>query len=227
MALKAALAQKAKTVTRRGHSKPPDELAHFIRLVNAERLFERELPDEGTLFAAMCKVRPPVSDRDYLDLLIRSRAETVAALSPEARAFLGPPEDPARPLLFSERWELLKSAGEVLSAIARRSRGELSGTAELLIFDRQFHGEFPFSVPVGVGINERGQGVLRKKNPLLDALIGAQLDHVRSCAVCGHIFWAKRANSECCGEQCRKTYNQRKSRANRKNQDRKRKGGER
>lgn len=216
----------AKTVTKRGHSQPPPALADFIRLVNSEQLYQRELPDEGALFDAACKVHPPVSGQDYLDLLVTTRAETVARLSPEARAFLGPPEDPVRPFRFSERWELLKSAGEVLSALAQRSsvggaRKRIS--SNLLIFDRKFKVGVPFRMTIGIVINELGQGELQK-NDLLDALLGAHLDHVRSCAVCRRIFWAPRRNSECCSQRCRKVFNQRNSRANRKGRTR-RKGG--
>jgi hypothetical protein len=204
--------RSAKTVTRRGHSKPPQELELYIKLVNLERLFERDLPDPRDPVPAMydaLRKGAPISARKFLDWEMKGVRNTVARLAPETRKFLGPPKDLMQ---FYERWERLKSAGQALCAIAEWPRGK---TGELLVLDRRFGVRFPPRVSVGIAINERGQGE-RLPNRLLDALEGAQLDHIRACAICRRIFWAPRFNSECCGRQCRKTYNQRKSRANRK-----------
>src|SRR5262249_28797213 len=107
--------QRAETVTRRGHSKAPADLARLIDLVNVERLYERELRDPlDAVLDAMAR-NPQVPTSELRDLYARGLRELLA---PETRRFLGPPENSA----FNERWQLLESAGEVLSAIARRSR---------------------------------------------------------------------------------------------------------
>lgn len=49
----------------------------------------------------------------------------------------------------------------------------------------------------------------------ISAIKAVCADRVRQCAICGNPFWALRVNSECCTEKCRKTYNQRNSRAHR------------
>ena len=214
--------KSAKTVTRRGHSKPPEELARFIELVNLERLYEQDLRDPRNpvpaLYDALRK-GAPIPPRDFLDWEREGVRNTVARLAPKTRKFLGPPEDLMQ---FYERWERLKSAGQVLCAIAEWPRGK---TGELLVLDRRFGVRFPARASVGIRIDEHGQGEIQK-DPFLEALIGARLDHIRACAICRRIFWAPRFNSECCRKQCRKTYNQRESRANRKGSSRRRRKGE-
>jgi len=53
-------------------------------------------------------------------------------------------------------------------------------------------------------------------NAALAAIPANQRHHIRSCAICRQIFWAARVTSECCSLRCRKTYNQRNSRAHRR-----------
>lgn len=72
-------------------------------------------------------------------------------------------------------------------------------------------------------INESGR--LALEDALLDALIGAPAERIKTCAICDAIFWAPRVNSECCSLICRKTYNQRNSRKNRRYSKSRRKKG--
>src|SRR5215469_10307690 len=99
-----------KTVTRRGHSKAPDDLARLIEVVNAERLYERELPDLKAIWRAVLydAVRD-LSQHTFVIPEIRKRAtrEVVARLAPETRMFLGPVEDD----LFLQNWNSLQHAG--------------------------------------------------------------------------------------------------------------------
>jgi hypothetical protein len=211
--------KSAQTVTQRGQSRPPSDLARFIDLVNEERLYERELADtQEALYAAMDD--PGNASASPRSLWIRKCEAIADQLNPGTRAFLGPASDLQQ---FLDRYELLTSAGQVLLHIARQYGSRSRPNAEeIIIRDARFPGvEAPFSVTVNVGVND--EGVLRASdNPLLAALIGVRADRIRACAICGRIFWASRANSECCSETCRKNYNQRNSRLNRRFHKRKR-----
>jgi hypothetical protein len=202
--------QTAKTVTERGQSKPPQALAGFIELVNVERLFERELPDPfaAALFDPRNTSMPP------RDVYIEHCEKAAASLSPETRAFLGPASDLE---VFPVKYQLLKSARAVLLGIARRNEaGSREHSSELMLRDAQFPGvDIPFAVFVNLVVNEHGEFSISTP-PVLAALIGVRADRIRSCAICGRIFWAPRINSECCRPRCRKTYNQRHSRENRR-----------
>jgi hypothetical protein len=205
------------TVTQ-GQSKPPRNLARFIELVNAERLFERErkLPDpyDGFMRDVENARDAHTTDVDIPDLWIEHCERTARILSAAARRFLG---RPAEYQTFLEKWALLKSAGQVLSGIASRyAPAPRPKSPDVTIQDARFPGrELPFSIDVGLVVNEAGV-LIRARNDLLDALIDARADRIRSCVICNRIFWARRINSECCTERCRKTYNQRNSRDARK-----------
>jgi hypothetical protein len=200
----------AQTVTARGQSEPPADLARFIELVNAERLFERELPD---LFLADLNDDLKMSAEHYnstspLDRYHEHCEAASAKLSAQTRAYLGPPSDEE----FTEKYHRLRDAGQVLSAIAKCGAGLGERAENLMISDARFPGEaFPFVVSVNLVVNEDGL-LTASDNPLLGALRGVRADRIRSCKVCRRIFWAPRVNSECCCESCRKTYNQRNSR---------------
>ncbi len=209
--------KRAETVTHRGEAAAPAALALFIELVNAQG----ELPDvHDALHNAMDK--PENSSTSPRDLWIRICGQIAAGLSRETRGFLGSAEALPR---FLERYALLKSAREVLSGIAERYRGDpnahCSSPSELMIHDEQFSAEVPFSVSVNLVINEHGRLAV-SENPILNALRNVRADRIRFCAICSRIFWAPRSNSECCSERCRKTYNQRCSRENRRLRKRKR-----
>ncbi len=203
-------------MTHRGQSRPSKDLERFIELVNTERLYERELADtHEALYAALDAPRnASASPR----ALWTTKCEEIAAkLHSETRAFLGPPSDLRQ---FLDRYELLESAREVLLGIAKRyGSGPRPHASEVMVHDARFPSEAPFSVMVSLVVNERG--VLgASDNPLLLALIGVRVDRIRACTICGRIFWAPRVNSECCSEKCRKTYNQRCSRENRRRRQR-------
>jgi hypothetical protein len=215
----------AKTMTLRGHSRPPAALARWIELANADRLYEGGLgldvlwfrdryrtfrlhPEEKHSIDAhwldsLTSLNPPGRPRVDMENWncedgVRELARLCTLrLSRKTHAFLGSPQNLD---LFVEKLNQLESAGQALCAITNRPHARWSAC---LLFE------------VRVVINEHGQGTLQR-NPVLDALVGAQLDHIKSCALCGRFFWAPRSNSRCCGLQCRNAYNQRKSRARRK-----------
>jgi hypothetical protein len=136
----------------------------------------------------------------------------------ETREFLGPASDLKQ---FLERYDLLKSAREALLGIAKRYGSEHLAP-RLTIHEASFPGgEAPLSVAVDLEVKDKG--VLgASDNPLLRALIGVRADRIRECAVCRRLYWAPCVNSECCSQTCRKTYNRRNSRQNRRFQKRKR-----
>jgi hypothetical protein len=197
----------AQTVTyERGYSKPPSaEVARLIRLVNAERLFEHGLPD---LLGVMRRDFFPRNPSRPREAFIHGCRKAIADFSAETRKFLGPPENL---MAFLENWDQLELAGQILCDIAKRP-SEARDDFTVLFSDRRRESEW--KVPVYLGIDERGQGVLRV-SPVLRALETVRLDRIRSCAVCTSIFWASRSNSECCSLRCRKTNNQRTSRMQR------------
>jgi hypothetical protein len=196
------------TVTRRGESKPPRDLARFIELVNMERLYERELDDiQARLDAATDD--PENAPNSLRNLWVRICGQTAAQLDPETREFLGSPSDFQQ---FIGKYELLSSAAKVLHSIGKRNAKGPSGYAsKLMIHDPQWPAELPFTVSIDLVVDERGRlGVT--ENPLLKSLVGIPIERIRSCAVCRRFFWAPRVNSECCSGRCRKSYNQRNSR---------------
>lgn len=206
-------------MTHRGDTKPPTDLARFIELVNAERLYERELSDiHKALDAATDEpVNASVSLRAKW---IRKCEEIAPQLRPETRAYLGPASDLEH---FLERYELLSAAGKVLQGITkRRAPGSHGQSHELMIHDTRFPVDVPFTVPIAMAVNADGLLTVVPENLLVASLVDVPVDRIRSCAICRQIFWAPRANSECCSERCRKTYNQRNSRENRQFRRRKR-----
>ena len=206
------------TVTERGQSQPPEDLERFIELVNTERLYERELDDPyQALYAAL---DDPASARFSESVLwIRKCEEIAAKLHPETRAFLGPASDLNQ---FLVRYKLLESAREVLLGLAARYRsGTIARSSEVPIREARLPVEVPFSVTVNLVVNDKGV-VGSSDNPVLRALTGVRADRIRACTICSRIFWAPRVNSECCSEKCRKNYNQRNSRQNRRLRKRKR-----
>ena len=117
-------------------------------------------------------------------------------LSAEMLAFLGDPNEARE---FRDRYDALRSAQEVLPSLAdERTEYEPSGFT---------------SMPFSAGINfYTHDGVIGASGIFVNALRGVRKDRIRRCAVCEETFWARRINSECCTEKCRKTYNQRNSR---------------
>lgn len=122
------------------------------------------------------------------------------SLSSDMRAFLGDPNNSEE---FRDRYDALRSAQEILPSLAlERTDYEPSGFTSM-----------PFSVGVNLYVVD---GLIAASGTFLNALRGVRADRMRLCEVCKRIFWAPRINSECCSEKCRKTYNQRTSRAARK-----------
>jgi hypothetical protein len=139
-----------------------------------------------------------------------------AACSAETREYLGAPENIGA---FLANYRLLESAQSVLVGIAKRNslgRREIGKSGDsnanqtsltaLLLVPR---------LDIYLAVDSDGRFTV-PQDSLLNILLGVRADRIRSCAICGRIFWARRINSECCQETCRKTYNQRNSRENRK-----------
>ena len=168
-------------VTMRGQSKPPADLAVLIDAANSvEKL-------------------PQYSEELFSGdgVAVRNKLE---ALGPEARAFLGEPDNAEE---FRNSYDALQSAQEILPRLATQARDE-SGFIST-----------PFSVPVNLYID--AAGIIGASGTFINALQGVPLDRIAKCAVCPKIFWKPRVNSECCDEKCRKRYNKRNSRAAQKN----------
>lgn len=196
-------------------SEAPEDLARFIELINADRLFERELPNlDDEVDAAMGD--PQTAPFSTLrGLWTRVCGEIAGTLSAETRSFLGPE---AALRQFQERYRSLKVARQAILGIARSYRNDTSkharSSADLIVRGEWLSEDVPFQVGVGLVVSASGQLAI-SEDAILNALVGVRADRIRSCAICGRIFWAARVNSECCGEVCRKTYNQRNSRRNR------------
>jgi hypothetical protein len=193
---------KAPTGTvRRGASKAPKALQHLIDLANADPAL------------------PPLWDRDnYYNVMERALLDprvwvkvctsVARAVSSEARKFLGPPGDVQR---FTDRYELLRSIGPALRAIATSS----VIAEELTVPGRLFASHLKTRVQVSLSLQIDERGVICTSNDLLiSTLEGVRADRIRACAIaeCSKMFWAARINSECCSLDCRKKYNQRNSR---------------
>jgi hypothetical protein len=183
-------------------------------LVNEERLYKQELP--SLLFATMNDDMKYSAERyRSMSKLERHHVYCKAAsakLSTRTQAYLGSPTGPG----FTDKYELLREAGHALVAIARHSAGMRERTEYLMVEDARYAGAAnPVSVSVWLVVDKNGLLSI-SDDPLLRALRGVRADRIRSCAVCKRIFWAPRVNSECCGETCRKTFNQRNSREARK-----------
>jgi hypothetical protein len=73
--------------------KSPTPTVTVARGPGSKRRPRRSSRSESQLdrFHALCEAHSPVSGRDLRDLFNRARAETVAMLSGEVCAFLGPP----------------------------------------------------------------------------------------------------------------------------------------
>jgi hypothetical protein len=191
------MVKNATTVTSRGQSRPPGEIARLIELVNADR----ELPDVNELINEAHD-----ASRDALQRIFEER---IKILSPATREFLGSPRKDLQ--RFFRQHELLTSARQVLRTIAARYG---SNANNLKVYDPRFSADFPISVTVDLVIDKAGRLALSDA-PLFSALVGIHADRIRACAVCNRVFWAVRVNSECCSERCRKTHNQRNSRRTR------------
>ena len=195
--------QVAKTVTERGRSKPPNRLLPLlIDVAN-----QGDLPDVTKPYDAIDD--PGNRSIHPWDVWIRICAKAAATLSPEARAFVGSPEDLQQ---FLSRYGLLVSAREVLRSLADRYKAAVK--TSLTVYDQSLSAHLPVSVTVNLVIDESGL-LTRSDDPLLSAFVGVPADRIRACEICNRIFWAPRVNSECCQEKCRKSYNQRNSRRNR------------
>jgi hypothetical protein len=190
--------KSAQTVTFRGQAEPPKDLARFIELVNADSAVE--LPDLLELFAGA--TADPV----------RICRDVARRFGPKTNDFLGSPESIGP---FYSRCLELQSAREALGLLAKRYRDYSRAAGDVA-------STLPIPVTARLIVNREGLLELSPDDPVLSALDGIRADRIRSCAVCGRIFWAPRVNSECCEEKCRKTYNQKNSRENRRKLSKKR-----
>jgi hypothetical protein len=207
----------AKPVTQRGQSKPPKGLARFIELANMK--LDRPLDDASLVFDSA--VRDPSKTVKLPDVWEGICAETASTLPPEARAFLGPAADIHG---FVTNYMTLGYARKLLPAIARPKWPVAENTSKAVSYPefkkiQRARSGLPMGVlcqaSVDLVVDGRGQLGL-SQNPVLEALVGVRADRIRSCNICNRVFWAPRVNSECCSERCRKTYNQRSSRAARR-----------
>jgi hypothetical protein len=221
----------AKPVTQRGQSKPPKGLARFIELANMK--LDRPLDDASLVFDSA--VRDPSKTVKLPDVWEGICAETASTLPPEARAFLGPAADihgfvtsaflgPAADIHgFVTNYRTLGYARKLLPAIARQKWPVVENSKAVSYQEFKKIQRARSGLPMGVlcqasvdlVVDGRGQLGL-SQNPVLEALVGVRADRIRSCNICNCVFWAPRVNSECCSEHCRKTYNQRNSRAARR-----------
>jgi hypothetical protein len=206
----------AKPVTQRGQSKPPKGLARFIELANMK--LDRPLDDASLVFDSA--VRDPSKTVKLPDVWEGICAETASTLPPEARAFLGPVADVHG---FVANYRTLGYARKLLPAIARQKWPVVENSKAVSYQEFKKIQRARSGLPMGVlcqasvdlVVDGRGQLGL-SQNPVLEALVGVRADRIRSCNICNCVFWAPRVNSECCSEHCRKTYNQRNSRAARR-----------
>ncbi len=197
----------AGTVTRRGDSKPTPDLARLIDLVNEER----ELPDIRELFYKEDSGHERGRSRTQRDVWIEICSKIAESLKPSTREFLGEPSNLEK---FIDRYGALRSAQQTLPVIAQQRDGE-----EQCDYDLSGFTSVAFPVDVNFFLQN---GVIAASGTLTNTLVGVRADRIRRCAVCGNFFWARRINSACCSERCRKTYNQRNSRSARRAMSRKR-----
>jgi len=195
-------------VTHRGQSAPREALKVLIELVNLEELF-----DPSTTLPNSYHPQSDPSVRIYAidwhrerSLQLEHHRKIADTVKPPTREYLGPVEDMA----FQARYRTLLYAGDLLRAIARNQYKSAERLEPLMQAD-----QLPFSIITDLVLDENNKIVLGD-NVLLRALLGVPADRIRSCAICRHIFWAARVNSDCCTERCRKTYNQRNSRQSRR-----------
>ena len=186
-------------MTGRGWSTPPDALKLLIASVNDAR----ELPDLAELI-------PDSSDlancdwRDPWNPLARACRRVSEKLSAAARKIVGSPKEFDE---FRRNYTFLVSGRSVVTELARQYRSRTASRGLLTAHEERF------SANLEILIVENENGKLELLTDRLSrALIGLPVDRIRMCAVCDRLFWARRVNSECCGESCRKTYNQRNSR---------------
>jgi hypothetical protein len=188
-------------VTRRGDSKPPEDVARLIDLVNTKQ----ELPDLDEWF--WDAMNDPNRDRSIgrRTLWIGICSKVARKLRRETRTFLGPAIELQQ---FRDKYGLLRSAQQMLPDLAQRNSSQDRNNdyeGGVLAFT-----DVPFPVNVNFFMNDKG--ILAASGTFINAIQGVKPDRIRACAVCEHIFWARRINSACCSTRCRKTYNQRNKR---------------
>lgn len=203
-------------MTVRGESKANEDLQRFIDVANTDP----RVPDIHELFYGAIDAPGRDESVSERELWVKVCAEIVPTLSPATRGFLGPPEELGQ---FLNRYALLVSARDVLRGLADRYRSKIARKTFLTVYDKSFSADLPVSVTVNLVVNEDGF-LSQSDERLLAALVGVRADRIRSCEVCNRLFWAPRVNSECCSERCRKTFNQRTSRKDRRERMAKRKG---
>ena len=207
------MAKLAKTVTQRGQSRPPGELARFIEIANLHS--GQPLPDPSGVFDAV--VRDPSKTVKLHDFWVAECKRIASQLSPKARAFLGTTADVKK---FAANYSILYQATRLLHAIANRKWPETQTSKDVSFEQWEAIERARLGLPmcrtsVDLVVDEDGR-IKLSKGPVLEALDGERAaDRIRSCVICERIFWAPRINSECCSLGCRKTFNMRNSRKNR------------
>jgi hypothetical protein len=198
--------QRAKTVTHRGQSAPPENLARFIEWAN---FFRREaaMPEQDRVSPLF--ILATMRDRRTQDELME-RMGTIPGFSQEVlphvlERWKKSPTFETR--VWASQLAELERASQTLEDIAARNR---RGTDEK-----------PSFIQCKARLVVDASGRLALRDTLLDALIGVPAERIKICAICDAIFWAPRVNSECCNTRCRKIYNQRNSRAARRDLRRK------
>jgi hypothetical protein len=200
--------ERAKTVTR-GQSAPPESLAQFIKWAN---YFRREAAMPGEDQLSPLYILATMTERRIEEELIK-RMGPLPGFSEEVRPdtlerWKKHPNFEAK--VWAARQIELERASQTLADIAARNRAGTDQKSSII------------QCKARLVVDESGRLVL--SDALLDALIGVPAERIKTCAICEAIFWAPRVNSECCSLKCRKTYNQRNSRKNRRYKSRKKKG---
>jgi hypothetical protein len=227
--------KRAKSVTERVISKRSEELAQFIDLANA-RLYE-PLLSPGELFdsSALAKISPlrtpPASRRqltmgakressksELTRLFWAKQCKAIASTMPvSVSKFLGSPDDVWE---FMRKYRDFWQARQLIPAIARRDWKIADHPKFARNFDeykrtRAVQKGLPMAILVSaqidVAVNAGGE-VEILIDPVLKSLEGIAANRIRTCPVCGQIFWAQQSNSPCCSKSHRKTFNTRNSR---------------
>ena len=188
-------------MTNRGQSSPPENLARFIKWAN---FFRREaaMPEKDRI--SPLSILATMPERRTQDELIK-RMGPIPGFSQEVRPHI------------LERWKKSPTfkASVWASQLAELERASQT-LADIAARNRPGKDEEPSFIQCKARLVVDASGRLALRDALLEALIGIPAERIRLCAICDAIFWAPRANSECCNTRCRKVYNQRNSRAARR-----------
>lgn len=172
--------------------RPPDRV--FTSDVRAAALRKQQTPD-------LERIKAATGETSNWHLRADECRKIAATMPAVVRDFLGRPEDV---LGFCRNYVVLWQARELLPRIAAVpwSLVEKPSTAET--FE-----EYKLARDLQRGMTVIGSGAIEiilgtnctielVENPVLTALAGVRADCIRTCPICGDIFWAPRKKSEGC-----------------------------